>query len=118
MEMKALRVITITTATLSAALHRARDIRRKADEWLRVFAAHTEDHGGALWGTGCCEHHTRAMNRTRSNAILSAFECVLSRRIKSGVPFAPPLPVAVACVSQVAPPWNMDRSVAAAQHGI
>jgi len=48
MEMKALRVITITTATLSAALHRARDIRRNADEWLRVFAAHTEDHGGAL----------------------------------------------------------------------
>jgi hypothetical protein len=33
------------------------------------------------------------MNRTRSNAIQSAFECVLSRRIKRGVPFAPPLPV-------------------------
>ncbi len=48
MKIKALRVITVATATLSAALHRARDIRRNVDEWLRVFAAHTEDHGGAL----------------------------------------------------------------------
>ena len=38
MEMKALRVITITTATLSAALHRAHDIRHNADERLRVRA--------------------------------------------------------------------------------